>query len=334
MRGLILLLGLLCAAAALPFACKAGTATRPQQASVSERTESEEAPSTLTVDGIERRYYLHVPPGLDPQRPVPLLIALHGGGATARSLIESSGLDAVADREKFIVAYPEAVSRQWNNGSRGGTLKVRHGNADDVGFVSKLIDRVSSKHRIDPGRVFATGMSMGAMMCYRLACELSDRIAAIAPVSGPLTEEMKGCRPSRPVAVLAIHGTEDPIVPYEGGSYGGIWRKLGNVLSAEASARYFARLNGCGEKAEVAAPVDRVPDDGTRLVRETYSGCREGATVELLTIEGAGHVWPGGKQVLSTKLVGRVSREVDAGAIWEFLAAHPRDTEQEPAAAP
>jgi polyhydroxybutyrate depolymerase len=328
MRRSITVLGLLCVFAAFSLSCGLGATARKGQGTASD---SKEKPLVLRVDGQERRYYVHVPPGLDAQQPTPLVIALHGGGATAKSIIEGSKLSAIADREKFVVVYPESVNRQWNNGSKGGSLKVRHGNADDVRFISELIDLVASERNIDPRRIFATGMSMGAMMCYRLACELSNRIAAISPVAGPLPVELKGCKPSRPVPVMAIHGTDDPIVPYAGGSYGGLRRKLGDVLSAEDTVHMFARLNGCSDKPTLADPVDRKPDDGTRVIKRTYAECREGASVELLTVEGGGHVWPRGKQYLPSQLVGRVTQEIGSGAIWEFFKAHPMSRAPGPA---
>lgn len=275
---------------------------------------------TLDVGGQARSYVLHVPPAA--ARPMPLVVALHGGGGTAHSMERLTGFDALADREGFAVVYPDALDGHWNDG--------RHDNdapqdADDVGFVRTLIDQLVASGTVDPARVFATGISNGGIMSYRLACELSDRIAAIAPVVGNLSADLAPrCRPSRPVSVLAMNGTSDPFVPFGGGQVH-VFKDRGAVLSVAESVATFARFARCASDPSVAWEPDRDPTDGTRVRGASYVGCAPGLGIEELDLDGAGHTWPGGRQYLPVGLIGRVSHEFSATErMWQFFAAHGR----------
>jgi polyhydroxybutyrate depolymerase len=194
---------------------------------------------------------------------------------------------------------------------------------DDVGFLSALIDKLSRDYRIDPKRVYSTGISNGGFMSQRLACDLADKIAAIAVVAATMGRDLAGrCKPSRPVSVLLIQGTEDPLVPYEGGRVqvpGG-----GAIISAPEAVKKWVGLDGCNGQPK----RDSLPDsanDETRTRRESYGGCREGTAVVFLAVEGGGHTWPGGPQYLPVRRIGRASRDFNASElIWEFFAAHGR----------
>jgi len=174
---------------------------------------------------------------------------------------------------------------------------------------------------VDPRRVYATGISNGAMFSYRLACDLPGVFAAIAPVAGAMPAALAaGCAHTAPVSVLALQGTADPLMPYGGG---GVARRRGRVLSAKRSIEFWAAVSGCAAAPVTTAEPDRAPDDGTRARRTVYGGCRDGRAVELYTIEGGGHTWPGGPP--AGRAVGRVSRELDATPlIWSFFARHAR----------
>lgn len=279
----------------------------------------------------KRHYEVFVPsdtPGM------PLVIVLHGNGGSGRQIEQHTSFDRIAAREQFIVAYPDAVGRHWND----GRPELDNG-VDDVAFIASLIDELSTKHAIDRKRVYVTGMSNGAIMSYRVACDLADRVAAIAPVTGNLPAAIR-CQPRAPVSVLAINGTADPLVPYAGGRVG---RNRGTVLSAALSTAHFATHAGCGPAtATVASPgsagarsnanalrslidePDANPADGSRTRRTSYP-CPAPVAVELLTLEGAGHTWPGGSQYLPKLLIGGTSRDFDgAERIWEFFATHTR----------
>lgn len=297
--------------------CLALTACRSAHASAS--CKAAEAPCTSTGElvhqGRTRTFQFHVPKGVKPG--APLVIALHGRLGQGRNQAELTGLDAVADEAGFIVVYPDGVSRSWADG-RGTTPADREG-VDDVGFISALIDRFVSEHGADAHRVYVTGMSNGGMMSFRLACELSDRVAAIAPVGALMGASLaERCNPKRAVPVLAIVGTEDPLVPFTGGPVAG---DRGDVLSASQVLSRWAGWNGCpAGAARVVMLEDRAPADGTRVRSETRTDCRDGTEVALYVVEGGGHTWPGGQQYLRVGRIGRTSRDVDASrAAWAFF---------------
>lgn len=230
---------------------------------------------------------------------------LHGGTQTADQASVMSRLDAAAERGGFLVAYPNGVQRTWNAGVCCGPA-ARLG-VDDVGFVCAVVDAVGAEQPVDPARVFATGISNGGHLAYRLAVERSERFAAVAPVAG---SDLTTAEPSRPVSILHIHGAIDQHVPY-GGGVGPRSRDPVDYRPARTLVQRWVRMNGCGPDPAVGVigPV----------TRETWTGPL--ADVELVTLAGTGHWWPGGR--LDT--VRRVPVSFDAtAAICEFFAAHPK----------
>ena len=282
--------------------------------SLTAQTPGIEQRRTLEVDGSPRGYLLYLPSSWQRGRPLPLVLVFHGAGGRGAGMARHTGFTRVAEREGFAVAYPDGIGRRWNDGRGIG------GGRDDVGFVRLLVDTLGRELGVDPRRVYATGISNGAMFAHRLACDLPGVLAAIAPVAGAVpTGLAERCNAASPVAVLAFQGTADPFVPYGGG---GVGRRGGEVLSAERGAKFWADVNGCAPAAESTPSSDSVTD-GTRLRRTTYAGCREQRSVVLYTIEGGGHTWPGGPTAAGR--VGRASREIDATrAIWTFFQRHPR----------
>ena len=198
----------------------------------------------LDIGGRPRDYVLHVPADL-PAGPRPLVLELHGGGGTADNVERLTGLQVETDPRGWLVARPNGVDRQWND----GRPEVRAG-IDDVAFLSAVIDDVAGRTPVDPDRVYATGISNGALMSGRLACELSDRIAAIGQVAGTQgVEAAAGCHPSRPVSVMVISGTADPLVPFGGGPIGpvlGFGRRRGTVVGAEAHVASWVARDAAG----------------------------------------------------------------------------------------
>ena len=257
----------------------------------------------LEVAGLSRGYRLYVPLSLDRRRPAPLVLVLAGVGNPAESMVETTQLDRLADSAGFVVAYPEGVNRTWNAGYcclLGATT-----GPDDVGFLTRVIDDVASDHRIDPARVFAVGVSAGGMMAHRLGCERPDRIAGVGSVAGAMIPD--ACRPARPVSVIEIHGTADPLVPYEGGSTAG--GATAPSPPTVAVAERWAELDRCPSPAATRA-------DGP-VTTATWTGCADGTGVKLITIEGGGHTW--------YAPLGPANGAVDATReIWEFLSARPR----------
>ncbi len=201
-------------------------------------------------------------------------------------------------------------------------------NIDDVGFLSALIDSMIKDYNINPKRVYVTGISNGAIMSYRLACELSYKITAIAPVDGNIPYLLlPACSPSRPVSVLAINNTDDPLVPFQGGEiYGRFHRlKLGKVLSVDESIGFWVNRNMCS----ITPVVDEVPDsdprDGSTVTVKKYFNGIEGTEVILYAIDGGGHTWPGGFQYLPAGIIGKTCRDFDANeVIWSFFKKHSR----------
>jgi polyhydroxybutyrate depolymerase len=234
---------------------------------------------TLDSGSQARRYLLHVPSTYDPETPTALVLVFHGAGIGAERFVDYTRFSSVADREGFLVVYPEGLGERpvWDPspGSR------------DVQFASDLIDTLQIRCNIDHRRIYATGHSNGGGMVHRLACELAERIAAIGPVSGAY-QPSASCAPSRPVPVFAIHGTADPIVPYEG-------------IPEWASA--WAERNGCDPE-----PVD-VPHN-VLIGEKQWGNCKAGADVILYTIVDLGHEWPGDL--------------IDVGqTLWDFFEQHP-----------
>jgi len=269
---------------------------------------------SLEVAGSRRSYLLYLPSSYVRGRPLPLVLVFHGAGGRGSGMARHTGFTPLAEREGFAVAYPDGLNRRWNDGRGVG------GAQDDVGFVRVLVDSLAGELGLDRRRIYATGISNGAMFSYRLACDLPGVLAAIAPVAGAVPGVLEErCGATVPVAVVAFQGTGDPFVPYAGGGAG---LRGGPVLSAERSARLWARVNGCTVPPNADAPTDSVID-GTRVRRESYPACSNNRAVVLYTIEGGGHTWPGGPA--GAHRLGRASREIDAtGLIWAFFQRHPR----------
>src|SRR5829696_4802659 len=273
---------------------------------------------TITVGGRVRSYLLHVPPSPDRGKPMPVVIVLHGGGGNAEAMAETSGFTAKADEERFVVIYPNGSGRlkdrllTWNSGNCCGY--AHENNVDDVSFIRALIGQVRQELNVDDRRIFVTGFSNGGMMSYRLACELSDTIAAVAPVAGALNYEK--CDPVRPVSLVAFHGTADEHVLYEGGEpKRRVDRNPRTDRSVAEAIRYWVRRDQCAEGVE--------QERRGGVIIEDYAGCRDGTGVRLYTLEGQGHVWPGGEPRAgwADKSAAAV-RATDAR--WEFFSSHPK----------
>jgi len=277
---------------------------------------------TLISGGLERCYLLHVPPGYDPSRPIPLVVSLHGFASRPEGQRYLSQWDETADRETFAVAYPQGTHTplRWNSFPESAT-----GGVDDLQFMRDMLADVADIVTLDPSRIFVNGMSNGGAMTHRLACDLADRVAAFGNVAGPALDPPDACNPTRPVPIIAFFGTSDPLVPYEGGRTMGVsWiHRLAQLtggsipqltmMPAEKWIAGWAERNGCSLTPE---PIQAGGD--VRGIR--YTGCQDNAEVVFYTIEGGGHTWPGGRPIY----VGKTSRDIDATeTMWEFFKAHP-----------
>jgi polyhydroxybutyrate depolymerase len=284
---------------------------------------------SILFAGLERTYRLHIPPSYDKTKPAPLLIALHGGGGSGEKMEELTlrGFNRLSDKEDFIVVYPDGIEKHWNDGREDVKYRAHREKIDDVGFISALIDHLVKQYNIDIKQVYVTGISNGAMISFRLGCELSEKIAAIAPVAGSMPENLPTrCSPSRPIPVLMISNTDDRLVPWEGGEIRFGRQRFGKVLSVAESVKFWVNHNQCSSSPSISIEPDKDPKDGTRVRREAYNQCREGMEVVLYAIEGGGHTWPGGHQYLPEWIIGKTSRDIDANeVIWDFFKNHARE---------
>jgi polyhydroxybutyrate depolymerase len=255
---------------------------------------------TLMVKGQSRSYLLYVPPHLDNSQPVPVVFGFHGYTGTGPSFRDGTGFNDIAETNGFLVVYPEGEGgdHSWNAG--GCCAGARMADLEDVAFIRQIILGLKTIANIDPKRIYATGHSNGAMFVYRLACEMSDTFAAIAPVAGPLF--YSPCKPKEPVSVMHVHGLADPAVPYTGGPYAGYPSMV--FPSVEESISAWAKLDGCS----VGAQVEK---QGT-VTHTIYASCKAGTVVELYAIEGLDHSWPQPDVWPASE------------TIWEFFAAHPK----------
>lgn len=277
---------------------------------------------TVTVEsgGLPRQYLIHEPSSPGPGKR-PAVLIFHGGGGTAENMAATTGFDTLADTEGFVAVYPVGSDRSWNDG-RGADTTAGAKRIDDVAFVSAIIDRLVADDDVDPDHVYATGLSNGAMFTEYLGCRLSAKIAAIAPVAGPLpAADAADCAPTHPPAVLEIHGTADQVVPYNGGvvrmSSGRLGPGTSPVLSVDATQELWRTKDRCGPVTTAVLPT--VVDDGT-TVRTATAACADDTRVAAYSIDNGGHTWPGGPQYLPDALIGKVSRQFDAATvIWQFF---------------
>lgn len=288
------------------------------------RIASGDTQRTLEIDGRQRRYLVHVPESYDAAKPTPLVLVLHGAGTNGALTVWLTGMSKKADEAGFIAVYPDGTGAgpflTWNAGGWQG--KFAEGRPDDVKFLAAVLDELEATFNVDKKRIFATGMSNGGMMCYRLAAELPDRIAAIAPVSGTMAIDeavLQRDPPLRAVSVLHIHGKADTIVPFDG-----FQEKEAGIMDFKSVAEtieIWRKHNGCPEKGETV-DLPNIVDDGTSAERTTYGPGRDGSEVALIEIEGGGHAWPG--RTGRRALLGKSSGDVKANdLIWEFFERHP-----------
>lgn len=268
---------------------------------------------SLTIDGLPRSYVLNLPPGYydDTTSDFPLVIGLHGTGGSANQFESDYRFTEFANESKFIAVYPEGIRsngilglRTWNAGKCCDYALERQ--VDDVKFIRELIDELVSFYNVDPKRVYVTGMSNGGMMAYRLACEIPNKIAAIAAVSCSMVASQP-CHPERAVPVLHIHSILDAKIPHKGGiGIGGYY-----FPPVDSVLRAWSSENGCSN----AEPVI-VHQQGYDFLK--WSPCDENATIEYYLTQDGGHAWPGGLK--SRSAADTPSEVIDANALsWEFF---------------
>lgn len=271
---------------------------------------------TIRHGELDRSYRVHVPKTFDATKPQTLVVALHGGGGSMDYQADDAnyGLISLSEREGAVLVFPNGFSRlrrgtlaTWNAGSCCGQARDRE--VDDVGFIRQVVANLQRQMVVGPGRVFATGMSNGAMMAYRLACEAGDVFSAIAAVAG--TDNTRRCAPARPVGVLHIHARNDPMVPFDGGfsSNTRLRAATGEFASVSATVERWARLDACTGTPQVV-----LEKPGARC--EVRAPCGGGAQVKLCVTDTGGHSWPGGQKSRGET----PSQAVSANALmWDFF---------------
>ncbi len=267
-----------------------------------------------------RTYILYVPSSYDGTEDWPLVISLHGYTHTSEIQMIYTNMNAVADTGNFLVAYPQALLMSsnlpglppqgpgWNSSEEGDPLYSSPGNTDDVGFIRQVITKIESDYKIAQDQIYATGFSAGGFMCYVLACELDDKIAAIASVSGT-PRFGRACSPNRSVPVMHIHGTEDPNIHYEG--------VPPLAISVEETIEFWLEQNGCNEEPVITQFPDVNTEDSTTVEMYQWNNCD--AEFVHLKVIGGGHQWPGGVDLLPSQF-GRMNKDINASAeIWKFF---------------
>lgn len=264
---------------------------------------------SFEFQGLKRTYIVHTPPNYDGRERLPLVVNMHGWAADANAHVRMSQMNPRADSEGFIIVYPNGTG--WPKAWNAGYLRIwdKKKKVDDVAFINALIDTMIATYAIDTLKIYAAGFSNGGQMAHRLACELSNRIAAIASVSGELM--LADCEPSRPVPVIHIHPRHDPVLPYYGDK-----RKYPLPPIDSVMARW-ARIDSC----DIGPDPLRI---ASGALRQAWTNSRTGVEVVLWTVETGNHAWPGGKGICMPT-VNRPSKEIDANdLIWEFFLRHPR----------
>jgi polyhydroxybutyrate depolymerase len=280
--------------------------------------------ASISVQGRQRTFSFYVPRRLRPNPP--LLLVLHASMMSGREMRAATAyaFDEIADREGFLVAYPVGYARHWNDCRAAGDFDAKRFGIDDVAFLETLTDWFRREYKVAADDVFATGVSNGAQMAYRLAYEAPDLVRGIAAVAASLpTDENQSCKPAgRPVATMIVNGTEDPLNPFAGGEVAlfGRFLKRGTVQSTHASADYWARLAGHRASPVVEEIADRNREDGTTSTRHRWSS--EGKpSVVLVMVNGGGHTLPH-PRLRARRILGRTSRDFSAPEeIWRFFAA-------------
>ncbi|MCA6078964.1 PHB depolymerase family esterase [Fulvivirga sedimenti] len=276
---------------------------------------------TVQHDGETRTYLIHLPSGYNGETNLPLVINLHGFGSNATEQSVYSRFNFLSDVNDFIVVYPEGLVATLPLGTGQHWDAYFGTGVDDLGFIDLMIDLLWNEYSIDLSRVYATGMSNGGYMSFMLACELSDRIAAIGSVTGSMVRDsFTQCDPQRPVPVIQFHGTDDGVVAYDGSDFG---YSIPDVMN------YWVEQNTCAGDPVITELEDTDPDDNSTVTRTVYSNCEGEVAVDFYRINGGGHTWPGA--IIDQPQLGVTNKDISAHTlIWEFFTNYTHPNPREP----
>jgi polyhydroxybutyrate depolymerase len=299
------------------------------------QAQSKDAREEIQINELTRTYVVHLPQGYSSQQHYPVVILLHGSNQDAGQMARLTHFNQLADLDGIIAVYPNAANGRWNLGAGGEARPYRQGryrrypppgqrrepNGEgrpqnmDMEFLHRMLDKVASHYTVDTRRIYAVGLGEGGFLALRMGCTAADRIAAVAAVGAAVPRTLS-CVPSRPISALLMNGTDDPIVPYNGGRYKG---GMVHLLSAEDSAKEWARINHCSDKPS-ESKLPALQERGKETKVYLFNNCQEGAQVALYEVKGGGHTWPGGEQYMSEKEVGKTSNALNANeTVWSFL---------------
>lgn len=273
---------------------------------------------TTEVGSLIRSYIVHVPPAYDGKKPLPLVFVIHGGGGNAEGTRKMTGMSEKADKEGFIAVYPYGTGwlkdrlLTWNTGNCCGY--AMNNNVDDVSFFRAMLDNLEKTYAIDSKRIYATGISNGAMMSYRLACEFSDKFAAIASVAGAMN--IDDPKPTSPISVIIFHGTDDEQVLYQGGKpkkQVDRHERIDKPVSYAVS--FWTKHDGCAEKPK--------REENETFVKETYGNGKDGTEIVLYAVKEGGHAWFG--KYMGWPWEGKEIKGISCtDLMWEFFKTHPK----------
>ena len=273
----------------------------------------------ILVDEFEREYIIHLPKEYDVTIPLPLVMVFHGGGGDAEGMARLTKFGKLADKENFIVVYPNGFNKNWGDGRIGKKLPM---DRDDVKFISYLLDTLKEKYNFDTTCVFSTGISNGGFFSIYLAYKMPSRIRAIAPVTANIPESYSdNFKTVPPVSIMLINGTDDPLVKYDGGFVGfSEESERGKSISTDETIKKWMKNNECSSSRKIEEMDDKNIRDDCKATRYTYYRCKNRTRVVLIKIQGGGHTWPGGVQYLPKAIIGNVCKDFDATeVIWEFF---------------
>jgi polyhydroxybutyrate depolymerase len=277
----------------------------------------------LNFGGIERTYLVHFPTTKTKSHDLPVVFCLHGSGGTAKGMIRLTRgrFNDLADQDGFIVVYPDAVRKNWNDGRSGYYSYSVARNIDDVGFILQIIKALKADHPVDDSRIFVCGMSNGGFMTMRLACEQAGVFKGAAAIVATISEDfLQQCKPVNPINILFMNGTSDPLVPYQGGEIGLFRKTRGKIISTDNAVKFWSGVNGCNPSPFKELLPDQDPSDSTRVEKYTFTDGKNGTSVMLFRVIGGGHTWPGGLQYLREGIIGRTCKDINAcDEIWKFF---------------
>ena len=273
---------------------------------------------SLTVEGNTRSFIVYLPKGYNNAGKMPMIFAIHGGSGTPEGMINIANFKAIADRDKVVLVYPSGIQNNWNDGRPTTPNQL---GINDVSFFNQMCDYMINNYSVDGTKIYATGISNGGFMSSRLGCELSNRITAIAVVAATMeaTTIAPSCNPGRPVPVIYIHGTTDPLVPFTGGQMTAGGTAGGSILSHFQALDKWVTINSCNSIPNITDLPD-VANDGTTIKKRVYSGGINGSEVVSYVISNGGHTWPQGYQYLNEAIIGKTSQDINAcEVIWTFF---------------